>query len=155
MKQHLMMNSQAHQDLSTIKHFPVQTRSRDKPKVRFFVRISAVYNFHDINLISFCLDRPPANKNQLNLGYEEEDDNDELPSFRGGNTNSRARTLAQQRELQMKKRQANGLTGSGKLCYVVCILFYSQYFIFDFLCTLCFILCDRYGSKFVRNCYQQ
>ncbi|KAJ1438177.1 Tub family-domain-containing protein [Ochromonadaceae sp. CCMP2298] len=59
--------------------------------------------------------RPP-NGNSINLGFED-DENDADTQFRGpgssGNpaSNSRARMLAQQRELQLKKRQSNMLSG--------------------------------------------
>lgn len=55
--------------------------------------------------------------NRSNLGYEEADDNDELPSFKNGGQgtpqNSRARMLAQQRDIQMKKRM-NSIQSGGK-----------------------------------------
>eukprot|EP00600_Ochromonadales_sp_CCMP1393_P001545 CAMPEP_0174990348 /NCGR_PEP_ID=MMETSP0004_2-20121128/21268_1 /TAXON_ID=420556 /ORGANISM="Ochromonas sp., Strain CCMP1393" /LENGTH=510 /DNA_ID=CAMNT_0016243939 /DNA_START=163 /DNA_END=1692 /DNA_ORIENTATION=- len=55
----------------------------------------------------------PPNKN---AGFDGDEEADGLPAFRGGAggnsaANSRARMLAQQRELQLKKRQSNVLSG--------------------------------------------
>ncbi len=66
---------------------------------------------------STAVTAPNSKSNTLNLDEFEQDD--DLPAFRSAGTlntpsSSRARMLAQQRELQMKKRQSQ-MQNSGKI----------------------------------------
>jgi hypothetical protein len=71
--------------------------------------------------------RQTENRNLTNFAREDNDYNDNLPSFGGGGSNApsngRARMLAQQRELQLKKRQSNMLGGKEETLYLALVHF--------------------------------